>query len=70
MTHEEAIKVLRNKRKLGVTLEEAHAYMLAIEAMEQWVYDWDSKEWISPSDRFEVIGNIHDNLELLGGDKE
>ena len=32
---------------------------------EQWDYDWNNKEDISPSDRFEVIGNIYENPELL-----
>ena len=32
---------------------------------EQWEYNWKSAEDISPSDAFEVIGNIYDNPELL-----
>ena len=37
---------------------------------EQWGYDWKNKEDISPSDTFEVIGNIYDDPELLGGKHE
>lgn len=32
---------------------------------EQWDYDWKNKVDISTSDRFEVIGNVFDNPELL-----
>ena len=32
---------------------------------EQWRYDRYSKKYISPSDSFEIIGNIYDNPELL-----
>lgn len=32
---------------------------------EQWEYNWKSAEDISPSNRFEVIGNFYDNPELL-----
>ena len=32
---------------------------------EQWEYNWKSAEDISPSDAFEVIGNIYNNPELL-----
>ena len=47
MTYEEAVKILRNKRNLGVTLEEAHAYMLAIKAMELQVAK-NVKDGINP----------------------
>ena len=47
-----------------------HLMELYFALWEQWEYDLESKEWDSPSDRFKVIGNIHDNPELLGGDKE
>jgi uncharacterized phage protein (TIGR01671 family) len=33
---------------------------------EQWEYNWKSKEDISPSYNFEVVGNIYDNPELMG----
>lgn len=33
---------------------------------EQWEYNWKTEENISPSDNFEVVGNIYDNPELLG----
>lgn len=32
---------------------------------EQWDYNWEDKKYIQPSDKFEVIGNIYDDPELL-----
>jgi hypothetical protein len=32
---------------------------------EQWEYDIKNNEPISPSEYFEVVGNIYDNPELL-----
>ena len=32
---------------------------------EQHDYDYKENKWMAPSERFEVIGNIYDNPELL-----
>lgn len=50
-----------------VALEEDGSMQFAL--FEQYIFDWNEKTW-SPPDYFEIIGNIHDNQQLLCGGYE